>query len=287
MVVRNDGAKRGSPRTPTVRTRCAKSFPIASPIRPSDASASRSGTGSSTPPRARSAPTPRCASRSYARTRGPTSGPSGGSSAKRSAGASRVCCDGIGGPPRRGGTRPGGGDRSPDGPSCGSSGGRSSGAGGCNRERRRGAASLAAARRAARCGRTLGGTVTPRGTDWSLASLVALGFATGALTVFSGAPGDAWVFAVHGTAGIALAAVLVWKLRRVGRRLAPHRWERRTVAGAAALLLVGAALGSGWAWASGARVFPGGYSLLVWHGLLGAALGALVLTHALVRAKRP
>ena len=129
--------------------------------------------------------------------------------------------------------------------------------------------------------------MTPRGTDWSLASLVALGFATGALTLFSGAPGDAWVFAVHGMAGIALAAVLVWKLRRVRPRLAPGRWERRNVAGAAALLLAGVALGSGWAWASGAHLFPGGYSLLAWHEALGAVLGALVLTHAFLRAKRP
>ena len=129
--------------------------------------------------------------------------------------------------------------------------------------------------------------MTPRGTDWSLASLVALGFATGALTLFAGAPGDAWVFAIHGVAGVAVVLVLVWKLRRVRPRLAPARWERRTVAGAAALVLVLTALGSGWAWSSGARLFPAGYSLLAWHGALGAALTVIVLTHALMRAKRP
>jgi DMSO/TMAO reductase YedYZ molybdopterin-dependent catalytic subunit len=129
--------------------------------------------------------------------------------------------------------------------------------------------------------------VTPRGTDWSLAWLVALGFATGALTLFAGARGDAWVFAVHGVAGIALAVVLTWKLRRVRPRLRPARWDRRTAAGVAALALVGAALGAGWAWGGGARVYPGGYSLLAWHEALGFGLGALVLAHAALRAKRP
>jgi hypothetical protein len=33
--------------------------------------------------------------------------------------------------------------------------------------------------------------VTPRATDWSLALLVGLLFATGIMTLFAGAPGDA------------------------------------------------------------------------------------------------
>ena len=121
--------------------------------------------------------------------------------------------------------------------------------------------------------------MTPRGTDWSLALLVAAGVATGLATWFAGAPGSTWVFAAHGVAGGSLVFVLVVKLRRVLPRLAP--------ASAGALGLVAAVLVSGLVWASAGRVSIGGFSVLVWHGALGAALAALVLVHALARAKRP
>jgi len=128
--------------------------------------------------------------------------------------------------------------------------------------------------------------VTPRGTDWSLALLVALGLASGLSTWFAGSRQSAWVFAAHAALGTALALVLVWKLRRVWSRVVtPARWDGRTGVGLAALLLVATALGSGWAWSSGANVAAGGMSLLVWHGVLGLALGALVLGHALARAR--
>jgi DMSO/TMAO reductase YedYZ molybdopterin-dependent catalytic subunit len=120
--------------------------------------------------------------------------------------------------------------------------------------------------------------VTPRGTDWSLALLVALGVATGLATWFAGSPGAAWVFGAHAIGGTALALVLVWKLRRVRRRIGPR-------SSLAALVLVGATLASGYVWASGGDVSPAGYNLLNWHVLLGALLGLAVLTHAAVRAK--
>jgi DMSO/TMAO reductase YedYZ molybdopterin-dependent catalytic subunit len=128
--------------------------------------------------------------------------------------------------------------------------------------------------------------VTPRGTDWSLALLVALGLTTGLATWFAGSHQSAWVFAVHAALGTALALVLVWKLRRVWPRiLARGRWDRRTGLGLASLLLVAVALGSGFAWASGLDAAFGGMSLLGWHVLLGVFLGVLVLSHALVRAR--
>jgi DMSO/TMAO reductase YedYZ molybdopterin-dependent catalytic subunit len=128
--------------------------------------------------------------------------------------------------------------------------------------------------------------VTPRGTDWSLALLVALGLATGLSTWFAGSPQSAWVFAGHAVAGTALALVLVWKLRRVWARIvAPRRWDGRTGAGLGALVLVAVALGSGFAWSSGANAAFGGMSVLGWHVLLGFVLGALVLAHACVRAR--
>src|SRR3954471_8777547 len=83
---------------------------------------------------------------------------------------------------------------------------------------------------------TIGRAVTPRGTDWSLALLVALGLATGLSTWFAGSPQSAWVFAAHAALGAALALVLVWKLRRVWARIAaPRHWDGRTGRGLAAL----------------------------------------------------
>jgi DMSO/TMAO reductase YedYZ molybdopterin-dependent catalytic subunit len=116
--------------------------------------------------------------------------------------------------------------------------------------------------------------MSPRGTDWSLAALVAALAVTGGLTLFFGS----WVFAAHGAAGFALAAVLVWKLRRV--RLKPGR-------GLLALTLVAGTLFTGWAWSSGARLSGFGYNALNLHGVLGFVLALAVLSHALVRAKRP
>lgn len=132
--------------------------------------------------------------------------------------------------------------------------------------------------------------MTPRGTDWGLAALVAALAVTGGLTIVAGTTGRGWIFVVHGAGGFALAGVLAWKLRRVARRLAhPTRWDRRTRLGVLSLVLVVAALGSGLAWSSGigTELFFAGYNLLNWHYILGAVLAALVLAHAVVRAKRP
>ena len=122
--------------------------------------------------------------------------------------------------------------------------------------------------------------MTPRGTDWGLATLVALLAFTGALTAFAGAPSRAWVFTLHGAAGLGLAGVLVWKFRRVRRRLRPG-------AGLVAALVVALTLASGIIWSSGGNAAPAGFTVLAWHDALGAVLVAAVVAHAIVRAKRP
>ena len=129
--------------------------------------------------------------------------------------------------------------------------------------------------------------MTARGTDWSLALLVSLLFASGLATWFAGDESDAWVFAAHGIAGSSLAVLLVWKLRRVWRRLLPERWDRRTVAGAAALTLVAATLVSGFVWITAGSISLAGFTLLAWHAALGGVLTLVVAIHLLLRAKRP
>jgi cytochrome b561 len=130
--------------------------------------------------------------------------------------------------------------------------------------------------------------VTPRGTDWSLALLVALLVATGLLTAFAGSPGGAWVFASHGAFGAALAIVLAWKGRRVWARVTdPARWDRSTGFGLMAGVLVATVLASGLVWSAGVDLHLAGFGLLNWHWALGAVLGVIVLVHALLRAKRP
>lgn len=129
--------------------------------------------------------------------------------------------------------------------------------------------------------------MTPRGTDWSLAALVALVFTTGLLSLVSGQTSEAWVFALHGVGGAALGLVVGWKLRRVWRRvLSPKRWERRTIAGALAGVFVLATLLSGWVWSSGGDLYVAGFNLLNWHIALGVLLTLVVALHGRLRGKR-
>ena len=98
-------------------------------------------------------------------------------------------------------------------------------------------------------------------------------FATGVLSLYTGRGGEAWIFVAHGVLGFALAALLVWKLRRVWRRiggsgLARARGRRRS------------RLASGWVWSSGGELVVGGYNLLAWHMIVGTLLVVVVLVHA-------
>ena len=130
--------------------------------------------------------------------------------------------------------------------------------------------------------------MTSRGTDWGLALLVALGLVSGLATWFAGSPGGAWVFGAHALAGTALTLLLVFKLRRVLPRVgARARRDPRTLRGLLALGLVLAVLVSGAVWSTAGRVGVAGYTVLFWHGALGALLAVVVLAHARVRAKRP
>ena len=117
--------------------------------------------------------------------------------------------------------------------------------------------------------------MTPRVVDWSLAFVVWTLFATGVLSLYTGRGGEAWIFVAHGALGFALAALLVWKLRRV--------WRQVGGSGLLALAVVAAALATGWIWSSGGELVAGGFNLLAWHMIVGTLLVLVVLVHATVR----
>jgi hypothetical protein len=102
--------------------------------------------------------------------------------------------------------------------------------------------------------------VTPRGTDWTLAALVAVMAVTGALTLWGGP----LVFAIHDVAGLAVGGVLVWKFARVRRRAFAHRL------GPLAAALVLGTLVTGVMWSSAVHPRAFGYNPLNLHSVLGA-----------------
>ena len=129
--------------------------------------------------------------------------------------------------------------------------------------------------------------LSPRLTDWSLALAASLAIATGIVSLVSGRPQDWFIFALHGVAGFWLLLLLWVKLRRVCPRLIhPRRWDRRTVYGLLALLLVTVTLGAGIWWAAGGDLYFGGFNLLNWHIALGLAITAAIVLHMFARAKR-
>lgn len=128
--------------------------------------------------------------------------------------------------------------------------------------------------------------MSPRLTDWSLAAAAGIGFGSGIISLVSGRSEQWLVFAVHGMAGLWLLLLLWGKLRRVWPRLIdPRRWDRRTLFGALALLVVTLAGGSGVWWVAGGDLFVAGFNLLNWHILIGLALTLAISAHMLVRAK--
>jgi DMSO/TMAO reductase YedYZ molybdopterin-dependent catalytic subunit len=94
------------------------------------------------------------------------------------------------------------------------------------------------------------------------------------------------VFAAHDTLGVAIALLLVVKLRRVWSRLTSiSGWDRRTGLSVVVVVLVAAVVGSGLLWSDGVTPAPAGYSVLAWHDALGALLLTAVAAHMVVRAK--
>ena len=119
--------------------------------------------------------------------------------------------------------------------------------------------------------------MTPRGTDWTLAALVAVMAVTGAVTLFGGPV----IFALHDVGGLALAGVLVFKLRRVAGHFLRHRL------GPLAAVLVLGTLATGIMWSTAIHPRAFGYNPLNLHSVLGAGLIVAVAAHAFARGKQP
>src|SRR5947209_15890371 len=127
----------------------------------------------------------------------------------------------------------------------------------------------------------------PRLTDWSIALAALLAFTTGVVSLVSGLPQDWFIFMLHGIVGLWLLLLLWGKLHRVWPRLIhPQRWDRRTIYGLLALLIIALALVSGIWWVGGGELNVAGFNLLNWHITLGIVLTAAILFHMFARAKR-
>jgi Oxidoreductase molybdopterin binding domain len=129
--------------------------------------------------------------------------------------------------------------------------------------------------------------MSPRLTDWSSALASVLAFITGVVSLITGHPQEWLIFVLHAIGGFWLLLLMWGKLRRVWPRLVHlRRWDRRTLFGLLALLLVTLALGSGIWWAAGGVWNFAGFNVLNWHITLGFVLTSTILLHMFARAKR-
>jgi hypothetical protein len=129
--------------------------------------------------------------------------------------------------------------------------------------------------------------MSPRLTDWSIALAAVLAFMTGIVSLITGNLQGWFIFVLHAIGGFWLLLLLWGKLRRVWPRLIhPRRWDRRTIFGFLALLIVTFALGSGIWWAAGGVWDFAGFNLLNWHIVLGFVLTAAIVFHMFSRTKR-
>jgi hypothetical protein len=126
-------------------------------------------------------------------------------------------------------------------------------------------------------------------TDWSLLAGVVLVLTTGLLTAFAGSLGDAWLFVLHGVAGLSLVALVALKLYRVRARIRAGVRARSGTVAVSLLLAVLAlgALGTGLWFVLGGPLYVGGVALLVVHVLFGLALVPTLLVHLRERFHRP
>ncbi|HEY6284202.1 MAG TPA: hypothetical protein VIX20_00950, partial [Ktedonobacteraceae bacterium] len=117
--------------------------------------------------------------------------------------------------------------------------------------------------------------MSPRLTDWSIALATVIAFMTGVVSLITGHPQEWLIFVLHAIGGFWLLLLMWGKLRRVWPRLVHlRRWDRRTIFGLLALLLVTLTLGTGIWWVTGGDLYFVGFNLLNWHIILGFVVTA-------------
>jgi DMSO/TMAO reductase YedYZ molybdopterin-dependent catalytic subunit len=118
-----------------------------------------------------------------------------------------------------------------------------------------------------------------------LAGVVVAGL-TGVGSILAGTQSDAWVFWLHGIAGVVLVGALAAKLARVRHRLR-GRWTRTVWVSVALAALAVLALATGLAWTLGVVEQVGPFTLLVLHAYVGLALLPVFLVHLHARFRTP
>ncbi len=128
----------------------------------------------------------------------------------------------------------------------------------------------------------------PRLVDWSLFALVAAEAVTGLVSFTIGTPSGWPVFWAHRALGVAVVALLAFKLARVRENLAnPGRWRRSTALSVLAAVAAVGALGTGVAWVFGLDVRVSLWTLLSVHVAFGLLLLVVVPLHAATRFRLP
>lgn len=123
--------------------------------------------------------------------------------------------------------------------------------------------------------------------DWAILVAVLVAVATGLVGLTVGRPSGAWVFLVHGVAGLSLVPLLALKLRRVAPRLRPDRLTGGRVLSVLLVVVALAAVGTGIAWVHGGTVPLSFWRLLNVHILFGLLLVPLVVWHLRSRWRSP
>ena len=128
----------------------------------------------------------------------------------------------------------------------------------------------------------------PRVVDAGIIVAVSIAVGSGILSLISGRPADAWVFALHGITGLSLLALVALKLWRVAPRLRrPNTWDQRVAVSLVTLGVAAAALATGIAWSFGGRFGIWRWTGLSVHILFGLLTVPVLLAHLTYRFRLP
>jgi DMSO/TMAO reductase YedYZ molybdopterin-dependent catalytic subunit len=128
----------------------------------------------------------------------------------------------------------------------------------------------------------------PRLVDGGILVSVVLAAASGVVGLVTGTPSGAWIFVVHGLAGVALVPLLAWKFARVYRRVT-GRWNRAIAVSALLATIALATIATGIYWVHGGlvRVLGGFWTLMNVHIGLGILTSAVLVWHLRYRFRTP